>query len=317
MTIPTHSSPDITETEPASDFYCSLMARQAGEQLLASAPDGVTTWVLLEYAGSWPSSGLPESDLSPALKEQLQKAVDATPGARFQFIRQERSRQAGQISLFVGLSRGLQPQIYGLTLSAYSQLLTLDLPALFAHPEEGGGVAISHPLYLVCTHGRRDACCAKWGLPLYRALQSQAGEQVWQTTHLGGHRFAPTLAVFPHGVVYGWLSPEDAGPLVQAHTNGRLYRLDALRGRSCYAPAEQAADHFLRSRSGNLALDAFEWVHTEQIGHSSWQVRFQTEADDQPHTVGVIHEVLDGVRYQSCGPAKPGQLSQFSLQSIE
>ncbi|MDA1189375.1 MAG: hypothetical protein O2854_06835 [Chloroflexi bacterium] len=55
---------------------------------------------------------------------------------------------------------------------------------------------------LVCTHGSRDACCATYGFPLYKALRERAEElgiRVWRTSHTGGHRFAPTLIDMPGG----------------------------------------------------------------------------------------------------------------------
>ena len=46
------------------------------------------------------------------------------------------------------------------------------------------------PLLLVCTHGRRDACCAQFGRPTAMALARRYGTAVWETTHVGGDRFA-------------------------------------------------------------------------------------------------------------------------------
>ena len=50
---------------------------------------------------------------------------------------------------------------------------------------------------LVCTHGARDACCGKFGYGFYVEMRGLAavrgdGVRVWRTSHLGGHRFAPT-----------------------------------------------------------------------------------------------------------------------------
>ena len=63
---------------------------------------------------------------------------------------------------------------------------------------------------LVCTHGAVDACCAKFGYPVYRRLQQIAAEselpvpvRVWRCTHFGGHRFAATLLDMPEGAVPG------------------------------------------------------------------------------------------------------------------
>lgn len=59
----------------------------------------------------------------------------------------------------------------------------------------------------ICTHGSRDACCATFGAPMYLkmhiAAKSQPNTRVWRCSHLGGHRFAPTMIDLPSGRVYG------------------------------------------------------------------------------------------------------------------
>jgi hypothetical protein len=51
-------------------------------------------------------------------------------------------------------------------------------------------------MLLVCTNGRRDVCCALWGQRFYAAAAALL-PNVWQTTHLGGHRFAATAVSLP------------------------------------------------------------------------------------------------------------------------
>ncbi|PSB01378.1 sucrase ferredoxin [Merismopedia glauca] len=64
---------------------------------------------------------------------------------------------------------------------------------------------------LVCTHGSQDICCARYGNPFFKdalAVVSELGlseVRVWQVSHIGGHRFAPTAIAFPDGRYYGRL----------------------------------------------------------------------------------------------------------------
>ena len=69
--------------------------------------------------------------------------------------------------------------------------------------------ARSAPQYFVCTNGQRDLCCARFGLPTYAALRERVGERVWQTTHVGGHRFAPNVLTLPQAALYGRVQPAD------------------------------------------------------------------------------------------------------------
>ncbi len=58
---------------------------------------------------------------------------------------------------------------------------------------------------MVCTHSQVDLACGKFGTPLYRQLRKEYASasarqlRVWQSTHFGGHQFAPTLVDLPHG----------------------------------------------------------------------------------------------------------------------
>ena len=104
----------------------------------------------------------------------------------------------------------------------------------------------TRPLWLVCTNGRRDRCCAEAGRPIAAALSARWPEETWETTHLGGHRFAGTLLALPSGLALGRL---DAGSAVAACKEleaGRL-PLGHARGRAGRPPAVQVAELHLRA----------------------------------------------------------------------
>ena len=98
------------------------------------------------------------------------------------------------------------------------------------------GDDVAGPIVLVCAHGRRDACCARLGLPLFDALNAQLlPTHLWQSSHLGGHRFAPNVVVLPYGIQLGRIPLERAADVVDLVTAGRI-PLDLYRGRTIYAP---------------------------------------------------------------------------------
>ena len=136
-------------------------------------------------------------------------------------------------------------------LVSHEQLELGDLPS---------GDAIAGPLFLVCMHGRRDACCARLGAPLYEAIGKHvAPARLWQASHLGGHRFAPNVVVLPHGIQLGRIPPGRAREVVDAVTDGRI-PLDLYRGRTLYAPRVQAAEIAARVATGCDAVDALRLV---------------------------------------------------------
>ena len=84
------------------------------------------------------------------------------------------------------------------------------------------GRADPDPLYLVCSHGRHDPCCGQRGPPLVAGLAASRPERVWQASHLGGCRFAPTVLVLPLGLMYGRVPPSAADELIAATEAGEV-----------------------------------------------------------------------------------------------
>ena len=76
---------------------------------------------------------------------------------------------------------------------------------LQARPEK----MLGEIFYAVCTHGRHDKCCAKFGSRVCRAFRQEVGERAWECSHVGGDRFAGNVVVFPYGIYYGRVGPED------------------------------------------------------------------------------------------------------------
>ena len=132
--------------------------------------------------------------------------------------------------------------------------VTLDRDAL---PDLAKGEAIDGPVFLVCTHGRRDACCARLGAPVYEALTRHVPpERVWQASHLGGHRFAPNVVVLPHGIQLGRIPLDRVGEVVEKVAAGRI-PLEFYRGRTIYSPKVQAAEVAARAATGWDGFDGF------------------------------------------------------------
>ncbi len=109
---------------------------------------------------------------------------------------------------------------------------------------------------LVCTHGSRDACCAAMGYPVYQVLRRRlapsmnGGMRVWQSSHLGGHRFAPNILDLPEG--RSWVRPEedDLDALIN-HTRPAGEMTHLYRGwAGLHTPYEQAVEQAVLTRQG-------------------------------------------------------------------
>jgi hypothetical protein len=115
----------------------------------------------------------------------------------------------------------------------------------------------SHPearKYLVCTNGARDPCCAIRGAAVAKALAAARPGTVYESSHLGGHRFAANLLVLPDGLCFGRLDVRSALALVDELDAGRL-PLEHFRGRTSLTEEQQAAEILLRRELGLERLD--------------------------------------------------------------
>lgn len=222
---------------------CSELSLAAGESLAGTATQGVD-WLLVEVRGAWGRDAVKDSGLVPAVRDELA----AYRGKVILIRRPDRRSGCAVVRVVVRENGGTASRV---DLATHEQFALDDLPS-------GDGIAA--PLFLVCTHGRRDACCARLGAPLYDALgRHVAPEQLWQASHLGGHRFAPNVLVLPHGIQLGRIPPSRAREVVDAVTDGRI-PLDLYRGRTLYSPRVQAAEIAARVATDCDRVDALALV---------------------------------------------------------
>lgn len=238
--------------EPAADFRCSAASARDAEPLAGTAPTE-TRWLFVELAAPWGRKALAEARLPGDVVAHLQ-AWEAEPGHRVQLVRRHGGRTDGGTQVFaatLGGALGAGPAtVTGTVLEDVSDLLSLDLDDL---PPYAG------PLWFVCTNGRRDLCCAEIGRPVTAALAERWPDATWETTHLGGHRFAGTLLALPSGVTLGRLDAESAVAACAGLEAGAV-ALEVSRGVAGHPGAVQAADLHLRRTLGLAGLDEVSLV---------------------------------------------------------
>jgi hypothetical protein len=200
---------------------------------------------MIEYPGFWNAKALNESRIPSRVKASLTDWTESNPHARIQLIRNSESAKGSKISVYFALPDRDQPRIYKWLLDHYDDLLDIDFD-FYAGSESNAKSTYNNPLFLVCTNGRRDRCCSKFGWPVYVSLSSLYPEDTWETTHLGGHRFAANLLCFPHGVLYGRLTPTDTSEIARGYRSG-LLMLEKYRGRVYFPEPVQAAEFYERN----------------------------------------------------------------------
>lgn len=275
--------------------FCSQLARSHGVSPAGTATEAAH-WLLIEDPSPWGESAVEEADWFPEVRTALERWQAAIPDLRVQLIRRGLATwdTPGRIRC-VAVRAGTTPVVRDWSLEAYDDLPTLDVPGALAATV---GDEDPDPLVLTCVNGKRDACCAKWGRPVAQGAADAAPDAAWQTSHLGGHRFAPIILVLPHGTQYGWLSPEDVPDLLSAHHHGRLFDLDRVRGQVDQPRPVQAACLSLRVRLELYDLTAVEGTVVEgDEGH--WTV--QVTADGHTRTAHVQQRERAVAFPHSCG----------------
>jgi hypothetical protein len=221
---------------------CSVLGERLGEDLAATAPKA-RRFLLLEQPGPWTGrNAVTHSDLDVGVARALLARADEA-GVKVHLIRRSSRRSAlARHTCFLAYTGRDGPWLQRFELSDPAQVLDLDL---------GGdpAAAVDGPLYAVCTHGKRDPCCARRGRPLARALRAARPDETWEIGHIGGHRFAATFLAFPHGLCFGRV-PAAAGPEIVAALEAGEIALEHLRGRAGDPPLVQAADVLVRRRLG-------------------------------------------------------------------
>jgi hypothetical protein len=276
---------------------CSDASEHAHEPLGATATNA-ENWLLVEVPGTWSRDVSDGAGLPEPTREAVRAWLERTPSSRLLYIRRPgRLRRSGQVAFVVHA---------GETTTAVRRIEV-------ASAEELAGVDLSHAgeprdaqLVLVCGHGSRDQCCSLRGTAVYAALASRLeADEVWISSHQGGHRFAANVLVLPAGVQLGRVTPDEAPYVVARALAGRVV-LDRYRGRNVYPQRVQAAERVIREAEGIDTIADLRFA-----GTSGDHVRFLAR-DGRDHAA-VVEEVVGAVVPASCG-ADPEPQAAFTAR---
>lgn len=209
---------------------CSFAWDDAGLPAWGTAPRA-DFWLAVEQNGPWGAKAFTQSRLDPVVGAAIEKAaLDA--GGRALLIRRPASHadHADHPRRRVFIAGGLAgtPWLLSGTVAEPDEVLGLPF-ALFADGDPDAMAAqvgwlerLDDGVLLVCANAKRDLCCALRGRPIALELERAASGRVWECTHTGGHRFAPTGVVLPTGQSLARLTSEVALAALQAADRGEL-----------------------------------------------------------------------------------------------
>ena len=269
----------------AEALPCATLSRALTEPLYGTA-SRVRGWALLEQPGPWGVEAVTESRLDRDLARALHRAATAAHLRLLLIRRPGRSNLADRHrTCFVAHTSHSDRWLERRRLDDPAELLGLDMAKVVAGERPGFGEPVADPVYLVCTNGRHDRCCATYGRPLALALAASHGELTWESSHVGGDRFAGNLVCLPGGHYFGRVGPDDAARVVALHRQGTI-DLDHYRGCCIDPTVVQAAEWFVRRRTGLLGTGDLDLLGHDRLGGGVQAVRFR------PRDGGVVRVVV-------------------------
>lgn len=219
---------------------CSALSAAAGIPLAGTATCA-DRWLLLEHRAPWGHDALEDSGLDERFVRELEES-----GRSVLLVRRP-GRSHGPPVAFAAQTAEEGGALVRLELARLADVLEVD--------PVRDGVPVAGPLVLVCTHARRDVCCATHGVPAYNALRRHVPEgMLWRSSHLGGHRFAANVLALPDGIQLGRVEPDAAAEVAAALADRRI-PLRFYRGRTVHAREVQAADAAVREALGLDRID--------------------------------------------------------------
>ncbi|MFF4500511.1 sucrase ferredoxin [Streptomyces sp. NPDC001401] len=300
---------------------CSTVSRELGEPISGTAATA-RTWLLLEQPGPWGAKALTSSHLDPALGRALEAAAKGT-GVRIALIRRPgRHADCGTPTtrqVYMAHTMPGNAWLHSATVCDPRALLDLDLAALGRGEHAtfdsvlGGQAHAGGPLALVCTNGKRDRCCALLGRPLAAELATSEVEGVWEVTHLGGHRFSPTLLVLPYGYAYGRAEAHAVKEILHGVQEGRIV-VEGCRGSSAWERPGQAAELAVRTAVREYAADALSVVRMDGAA-PRWRVTVD-HADGRRWRVEVAQGASLPARPESCGTSILGSPARMEVLAV-
>jgi len=255
--------------------------------------------VLVHQPGPWGPRGLLESRCDPDVARRIDVAA-ANAGMRLQAIRRPGKLDVGRPAdgYLVGIADTC-PDAASVTWWRADDLAEMAAELEHGWPRRPPAAVDSAPVFLVCTHGRHDACCALRGRPVAQALHHARPGRVWETTHLGGDRFAANLLVLPTGDLYGRVPSLAAAELADRVEAGEVVP-ELMRGRIGLPPIAQAALVFAHDQLAMVDRTALRVMSVERVAAELGRATLAT-----PHgtvVVTVAIETSPAVRLTCRGP---------------
>jgi hypothetical protein len=277
---------------------CSLQSRGVAEPLAGTAPQA-QIWILVEQPGPWGRKALRDSQLPLSVAGSL-RSLDAQPDVKVLLARHSsRPSRSDPVDRYVWVSRsdGRISELFQAHVANATDLEAMSFVEIANGSLGSDFRQIPERFAFVCTHSGRDTCCAVLGRGLVdRSVPELSGKdslQVWECSHIGGHRFAPTALLAPINTVVGRCDAHT----IHAWVETEHVVAQDIRGASWLDPRSQAVHAYILETHSDLQPNQ---VQVELADERSDNYRVQAD-DGRQWIVQVESTQLSAARPESCG----------------
>ena len=313
-----------------TQFFCSQSSRQSEADIAGTASEH-RVYILVECSPPWTSHDLDSETVPSNLRELSAEIYDDYDRfqARFLLIHNEHLKQENYIRLLIFQKSSELAIAYSkqeFHLSDIGEVAPLVRNYLVDGSIDATPIENSAKDILICTHGSRDRCCSRFGNPLYRQMLKVAEERsldvrIWQASHIGGHRMAPTAITFPDVRYYGYLDA-DSFTTILTHT-GEIRSLQNLyRGCGMLPWAVQFVERELMLQQGwkwfvcAIAGRVLEQNDDESFNRVELTVE-TPEGDRQTYQATVVLDSSKTIHLKgSCSSETASPIEQYILENL-
>ncbi|BAY10170.1 sucrase ferredoxin [Calothrix sp. NIES-2098] len=207
--------------------FCALESRYVGEDPIANAYN-FDFFVMIECPTPWRKQAFNSKQVPENLRSLVDEFNDSNLTVEFLLIYNEQLQQPNttRVLIFrkpIGFAQGYSQ--YEFSLSDITEVAPIIKQCLTDNNLDKYSQESTIRDIFICTHGSQDKCCARFGNPFYRQAKKIVQDlgmdsvRVWQSSHFGGHRFAPTAIDFPEARYYAWLDSESFASILTRTEN--------------------------------------------------------------------------------------------------
>ncbi len=305
------------------------MSRQQGEDIIGSA-SLYQTYVMVECPYPWTGNAFESKGVPQNFRELVAEVKEAKLPIRFLLTLGPKPTPGNQTQVLI-----FQQQ-QGIATGYWKKEIKVDnitdvAPMIrkYLTPE---GLHIKGELsttrdFFVCTHGSHDKCCSRYGYPFFRQGVAMVEEfglknvRFWQVSHIGGHRFAPTLISFPDGRYYGALDEESLQRIL-LHQGDITCLNQVYRGWGILPRKAQVLERELILRHGwqwlNNAVSCRVLQESPQAEKTQVELFYQTvEGETFAYQADIIEDEAKTLNLKgSCHADKPVKFTKYAAINI-